>query len=245
MSCVSIKTWKGRQGPTTTTYHSPPKRQEKIFILANSWICHLSYQKNGLPDNSSFLENQEPRQKSCTFHCRGFSTKVNCLTCWRGETSQTAASISVHFLTAFLTNSIREFTPWQWPWVSTCTKNGCIDWGEVKFTWVSTCTKNGCIDWGEVNPLSTGQSKIGRRRPISLDYHCVNISQRIFINKISLERSLHYLYADTLFLKIRQEMTPLQPFEVTQLIDFALDRSTSVTYSRDFAHSITMVTWNV
>ena len=69
------------------------------------------------------------------------------------------------------------------------------------------------------NPLSTGQSKIGRRRPISLDYHCVNISQRNFINKTSLERSFHYLNADTLFLKIGQEMTPLQPFEVTQLID--------------------------
>ena len=92
------------------------------------------------------------------------------------------------------------------------------------------------------NPLSTGQSKIGRRRPISLDYHCVNISQRIFINKISLERSFHYLNAHTLFLKIGHEMTPLQPFEVTQLIDFALDRSTSVTCGRDFAHSITMVT---
>ena len=92
------------------------------------------------------------------------------------------------------------------------------------------------------NPLSTGQSKIGRRRPISLDYHCVNMSQRIFINKISLERSFYYLNVDTLFLKIGQEMTPLQPFEVTQLIDFALDRSTSVTCGRDFAHSITMVT---
>ena len=96
-----------------------------------------------------------------------------------------------------------------------------------------------------INPLSTGKSKIGRRRPISLDYHCVNISQQIFINKISLERSFHYLNADTLFLKIGQEMTPLQPFEVTQLIDFALDRSTNVTCGRDFAHSITMVTWNV
>ena len=93
-----------------------------------------------------------------------------------------------------------------------------------------------------LNPLATGQSKIGRRRPISLDNHCVTISQRIFINKISLERSFHYLNADTLFLKIGQEMTPLQPFEVTQLIDFALDRSTSVTCGRDFAHSITMVT---
>ena len=92
------------------------------------------------------------------------------------------------------------------------------------------------------NPLSTGQSKIGRRRPISLDYHCVNISQPIFINEISLERSFHYLNADTLFLKIGQEMTPLHPFEVTQLIDFALDRSTSVTRGRDLAHSITMVT---
>ena len=51
------------------------------------------------------------------------------------------------------------------------------------------------------NPLSMGQSKIGRRRPISLDNHCVNISQRIFINKISLERSFHYLNADTLFLE--------------------------------------------
>ena len=94
----------------------------------------------------------------------------------------------------------------------------------------------------KLNPLSTGQSKIGRRRPISLDYHCVLISQRIFINKISLERSFYYLNEDTLFLKIGQEMTPLQPFEVTQLIDFALDRSTSVTRGRDFAHSITMVT---
>ena len=93
-----------------------------------------------------------------------------------------------------------------------------------------------------INPLSTGQSKIGRRRPISLNYHCVNISQRILISKISLERSVHYLNADTLFLKIGQEMTPLQPFEVTQLIDFALDRSTSVTCGRNFAHSITTVT---
>ena len=73
------------------------------------------------------------------------------------------------------------------------------------------------------NPLSTGQSKIGRRRPISLDYHCINISQRIFIIKVSLERSFHYLNTDTLFLKIGQEMTLLRPFEVTQLIDFALD----------------------
>ena len=97
----------------------------------------------------------------------------------------------------------------------------------------------------KLNPLSTGQSKIGRRRPISLDYHCVNISQQIFINKISLERSFHYLNADTLLLKIGQEMTTLQTFEVTQLIDFALHRSTSVTCGRDFAHSITMVTWNV
>ncbi len=86
------------------------------------------------------------------------------------------------------------------------------------------------------------QSKIGRRRPISLDDHCVNISQWIFINKISLERSFHYLNVDTLFLKIEQEMTPLRPFEVTQLNDVALDRSTSVTCGRDFAHSITMVT---
>ena len=96
-----------------------------------------------------------------------------------------------------------------------------------------------------INPLSTGQSKIGRRRPIRLDYHCVNIFQRIFINKVSLERSFHYLNADTLVLKIGQEMTPLQPFEVTQLINFALDRSTSVTCGCDFAHSIAMVTWNV
>ena len=99
--------------------------------------------------------------------------------------------------------------------------------------------------WHVLNPLSTGQSKIGRRWPISLDYHCVNISQRIFINKISLERSFHYLNVDTLFLEIGQEMTLLEPFEVTQLIDFALDRSTSVTCGRDFAHSITMVTRNV
>ena len=64
--------------------------------------------------------------------------------------------------------------------------------------------------WSDINPLSTGQSKIGRRQPISLDYHCVNISQRIFINKVSLERFFRYLNADTLFLKIGQEMTPLQ-----------------------------------
>ena len=46
-------------------------------------------------------------------------------------------------------------------------------------------------------PLSTGQSKIGRRRPISLDNHCVFISQRISTNKISLERSFPYLNVDT------------------------------------------------
>ena len=50
---------------------------------------------------------------------------------------------------------------------------------------------------------------------------------------------------DTLFLKIEQEMTLLQPFEVTQLTDFAHDRSTSVTRGRDFAHCITMVARNV
>ena len=60
-----------------------------------------------------------------------------------------------------------------------------------------------------------------------------------------MERSFHYLNVDTLFLKIGQEMTPLQPFEVTLLIDFALDRSTSVTRDRDFAHCITMVARNV
>ena len=65
------------------------------------------------------------------------------------------------------------------------------------------------------NPLSTGQSKIGRRRPIKLDNHCVFISQRISTNKISLERSFPYLNVDTLFLKIGQVMTPLQLFEVT------------------------------
>ena len=65
------------------------------------------------------------------------------------------------------------------------------------------------------NPLSTGQSKIGRRRPISLDNHCVFISPRISTNKISLERSFPYLNVYTLFLKIGQEMTPLQLFEVT------------------------------
>ena len=92
-----------------------------------------------------------------------------------------------------------------------------------------------------INPLLTGQSKIGRRRPISLDYHCVNISQWIFINKISLERSFHYLNADTLFLKIEQEMTPLQPFEVTQPIDLALDRSTSVNCGREA--SLTPLLW--
>ena len=63
--------------------------------------------------------------------------------------------------------------------------------------------------------LSTGQSKIGRRRPISLDNHCVIISPRISTNKISLERYFPYLNVDTLFLKIGHEMTPLQLFEVT------------------------------
>ena len=38
-----------------------------------------------------------------------------------------------------------------------------------------------------------------------------------------MERSFHYLNVDTLFLKIGQKMTLLQPFEVTQLIDFALN----------------------
>ena len=46
-------------------------------------------------------------------------------------------------------------------------------------------------------PLSTGQSKIGRRRPIKLDNHCVFISQRISTNKISLERYFPYLNVDT------------------------------------------------
>ena len=95
------------------------------------------------------------------------------------------------------------------------------------------------------NPLSTGQSKIGRRRPIKLDNHCFFISQRISTNKISLERSFPYLNVDTLFLKIGQEMTPLQLFEVTQLIDFGVDRSTNVTRGRDFAHCIAMVTRKV
>ena len=66
-----------------------------------------------------------------------------------------------------------------------------------------------------INPLSTGQSKIGRLRPIKLDNHCVFISERISTNKILLERSFPYLNVDTLFLKIGQEMTPLQLFEVT------------------------------
>ena len=66
-----------------------------------------------------------------------------------------------------------------------------------------------------LNPLSTGQSKIGRRRPIKLDNHCVFISQRISTSKISLERSFPYLNVDILFLKLGQKMTPLQLFEVT------------------------------
>ena len=97
----------------------------------------------------------------------------------------------------------------------------------------------------EFNPLSTSQSKIGRRRPISLENHCVIISQRIFTNKISLERSLHYLNVDTLFSKIGQEIMTLQLFEVTQLIDFGHDRSTNVTRSHGFAHCIPMVTQDV
>ena len=96
-----------------------------------------------------------------------------------------------------------------------------------------------------LNPLSTGQSKMGRRRPIKSRLPCVLVSQRISTNKISLERSFHYLNVDTLFLNIGQEMTPLQPFEVTQLIDLALDWSTSMTRGRDFAHCIAMVTRNV
>ena len=40
-------------------------------------------------------------------------------------------------------------------------------------------------------------------------------------------------------------MTPLQKFEVSQVIDFALDRSTSVTRGHDFAHCIAMVTQNI
>ena len=96
-----------------------------------------------------------------------------------------------------------------------------------------------------LNPLSTGQSKIGRRRPIKLDNHCVFISQRISTNEISLERSFSYLNVHILFLKIGQELTPLQLFEVTWLIDFGVDRSTNVTRGRDFAHCIAMVTRNV
>ena len=78
-----------------------------------------------------------------------------------------------------------------------------------------TSWKTGKIRFWRFPFTQTGQSKIGRRRQISLDHHCVNISQRIFINKVSLERSFHYLNAHTLLLKIRQEMTQLQPFEVT------------------------------
>ena len=40
-------------------------------------------------------------------------------------------------------------------------------------------------------------------------------------------------------------MMSLQLFEVTQLINFALDRSPSVTCGRDFAHYIAMVTRNI
>ena len=40
-------------------------------------------------------------------------------------------------------------------------------------------------------------------------------------------------------------MTPLQPFEVTQVIDFALDRLTSVTRHREFAYCIAMVAQNI
>ena len=40
-------------------------------------------------------------------------------------------------------------------------------------------------------------------------------------------------------------MTPLQTFEVTKLIDLALDRLTSETRGRDFAYCIAMVTQNV
>ena len=82
--------------------------------------------------------------------------------------------------------------------------------------WRATEATGGALECVRgVNPLSTGQSKIGRRRPIKLNNHCVFISQRISTNKISLERSVPYLNVDTLFLKIGQETTPLQLFEVT------------------------------
>ena len=68
---------------------------------------------------------------------------------------------------------------------------------------------------------------------------------RISTNKTSLVRSLHYLNVGTFCLKIGQGMTPLQLFKVTQLIDFALERSMSVTRRHDFAHCIAMVTRNV
>ena len=61
------------------------------------------------------------------------------------------------------------------------------------------------------------------------------ISQWISTNKISLERSLHYLNKHSLVWKIKQDMASLQPFEVTWVIDFALDRSTG---GLDFANCL-------
>ena len=79
----------------------------------------------------------------------------------------------------------------------------------------------------------------------SLDTHCATNAQRIFTNEVSFERSLHDLNADTFVLKIRQEITPEKPFEVTKLFDFAVERSTSVGRGRNFAHCIAMETRNV
>ena len=50
---------------------------------------------------------------------------------------------------------------------------------------------------------------------LSLDNYCVTISLRTSANKVSLERALHDLNADSFVLEISQEIMLLQPYEVT------------------------------
>ena len=81
-------------------------------------------------------------------------------------------------------------------------------------------------------------------RPIN----CANIPWRILANNLffyCIQKPVYYLNAVTLFVKNEQEMTPLEPFNVTQLIDFAVNRLKSVTPGCDFCHCITAVTRNV
>ena len=142
-----------------------------------------------------------------------------------------------HFYGDFTPDQEKEITFKRWPpgyqsWKPGLARNGlkAMEFGSF-FTYVYLLT----LCWRAIQKSVTG----------SLDNPCVIISQRNSTNKISLERYFHYLNEDTLFLKIWQEMTPLQLFEVTQLIDFALDRSTRVTPGRNFAHCIALGTQNV